>query len=123
MGGLAGRATRKPSCGNLGCREGFWDEWGVSEVQAAFVISPATMYGNHDDRALRLDGAACISRSWIIDSRWRRRRDSITPFLASARNYYHLRILACVYAGCNHILILGCSAELSPQSPQFSCFR
>jgi hypothetical protein len=35
---------------------------GVSEVQAAFMTSPATMYGNHDDRALRLDGAACISK-------------------------------------------------------------
>jgi hypothetical protein len=37
-------------------------------------------------------------------------------------DYYHLRILACVYGGCKHILIFGRSSELSPQSPQFLCF-
>jgi hypothetical protein len=39
----------------FGCPEGVRVGWGVSEVQAAFVTTPATVYGNHDDRALRLD--------------------------------------------------------------------
>jgi hypothetical protein len=26
-------------------------------------------------------------------------------------------VQACVYAGCKHIRIFGCSGELSPQSP------
>jgi hypothetical protein len=34
-------------------------------------------------------------------------------------DYYHLRILASVYAGCKHILLFGCSGELSPQSRIF----
>lgn len=32
-----------------------WVGSSVSEVIAAFVATPATMYGNHDDRGLRLD--------------------------------------------------------------------
>jgi hypothetical protein len=32
---------------------GVWVGWGVPEVLAAFVTTPATMCGNHDDRALR----------------------------------------------------------------------
>jgi hypothetical protein len=39
----------------FGCPEGVRVGWGVSEVQAAFVTTLATVYGNHDDRALRLD--------------------------------------------------------------------
>jgi hypothetical protein len=32
-------------------------------------------------------------------------------------DYYHLRILACVYAACKHIFIFGCTGKSSPQSP------
>jgi hypothetical protein len=54
---------------------------------------------------------------------WRREWDSNRAISSKYSDYYHLRILARVYAGCKHILIFGCSAKLSPQSPQFSCFR
>jgi len=34
---------------------GVWGGSSVPEVLTAFVASVATMYGNHDDRGLRLD--------------------------------------------------------------------
>jgi len=47
------------------CPEGVRVGWGVSEVLEAFVTTPATVYGNHDDRAVRLDRRCLQSRSWI----------------------------------------------------------
>jgi hypothetical protein len=49
----------KPLLLGFGCPEGVQVGWGVSEVQAAFVTSPATVYGNHDDRHCNSIGAAC----------------------------------------------------------------
>jgi hypothetical protein len=46
----------KPLLLGFGCPEGFGVGSGVSEVTVAFVTTPATVYGSHDDRALRLDG-------------------------------------------------------------------
>jgi excisionase family DNA binding protein len=59
----------KPFLVAFGCPEGVRVGSGVSEAQAAFVTTPATVYGHHDDRALRLDRRCLRSRSWIIDSR------------------------------------------------------
>src|ERR1019366_1776763 len=39
----------------LGCPDGTQVGWDVSEVREAFVATPATVYGNDDDRALRLN--------------------------------------------------------------------
>ena len=46
---------RKPPLLGFACPEGVWVGSGVSWVQEPFVATPATMYGNHDDRGLRLD--------------------------------------------------------------------
>jgi hypothetical protein len=48
--------NRKSLLLRFGCPEGVWVGSGVSEVQGAFVTTPATVYGSHDDRGLRLDG-------------------------------------------------------------------
>jgi hypothetical protein len=40
-----------PFCWGLGCPEGVRVGSGVSEVQAAFVTTPATVYGSPCDRA------------------------------------------------------------------------
>jgi hypothetical protein len=70
MGGLPWVTPfRKPLLLGFGCPEGIWVGSGVSEVLRAFWTTPATVYGNHDDGALRLDRRCLRSRSWIIDSR------------------------------------------------------
>jgi hypothetical protein len=42
---------------------------GVSEVVAAFCTTLAAIYGNHDDRASRLDKQCLRSRSWVSGRR------------------------------------------------------
>jgi hypothetical protein len=67
---------RKPLLGGLGLPEGFRGGSGVSEVLAAFVTTPATMCGNHDDWALQLDRRCLQSRSWVSTADWQREWDS-----------------------------------------------
>ena len=49
---------------------------GVSEVQASFVTSLATMHGNDDDGALQLDRRCLQSQSWASTANWRREWDT-----------------------------------------------
>jgi hypothetical protein len=53
---------RNPLLLGFGCPEGIWVGSGVSQVKNPFVTTPATVYGTHDDRALRLD-RRCLQSS------------------------------------------------------------
>jgi hypothetical protein len=71
--GLNSDAIQEAACW-IGAQVGL----GVSEIMVGFVASLAGMWGNHDDRALRLD------RSWLhLKVEYRRPRaegeDSIPP--------------------------------------------
>jgi hypothetical protein len=80
-----------------------------------FLVSCRDRAG-HFGRDAGESGVLQTSNDWVLQEL--AERGGFDYFISSKySDYYHLRSLACVYAGCKHILIFGCSGELSPQSP------